>query len=221
MARTRRARRLARRSRLWAIASHRAGGAGRAARAHARHHGGGILFRRDRSAQHRGDRGSWRRRGHRIIARAPACPMPCSSMTARSPARGAGRDAVVAGAAAWRASCGTWAPGPDRSRSNGCWPIRRCAASRSKHGGAGRAHPAQRGELRGAGARDRSGHGAGPRSPDWPPPDAIFVGGGASDAGVLETVSTALRAGGRLVVMPLPCRRKRSCWHAIAASVAN
>ena len=33
-----------------------------------------------------------------------------------------------------------------------------------------------------------------------PPPDAIFVGGGASDAGVLETVSTALRAGGRLVV---------------------
>jgi precorrin-6Y C5,15-methyltransferase (decarboxylating) len=33
-----------------------------------------------------------------------------------------------------------------------------------------------------------------------PPPDAIFVGGGASDAGVLETVLTALRAGGRLVV---------------------
>jgi precorrin-6Y C5,15-methyltransferase (decarboxylating) len=33
-----------------------------------------------------------------------------------------------------------------------------------------------------------------------PPPDAIFVGGGASDAGVLETVLMALRAGGRLVV---------------------
>jgi precorrin-6B C5,15-methyltransferase / cobalt-precorrin-6B C5,C15-methyltransferase len=33
-----------------------------------------------------------------------------------------------------------------------------------------------------------------------PPPDAIFVGGGASDAGVLETVLTALPAGGRLVV---------------------
>jgi precorrin-6Y C5,15-methyltransferase (decarboxylating) len=33
-----------------------------------------------------------------------------------------------------------------------------------------------------------------------PPPDAIFVGGGASDPGVLEAVLTALRAGGRLVV---------------------
>ena len=33
-----------------------------------------------------------------------------------------------------------------------------------------------------------------------PPPDAIFVGGGAGDPGVLEAVLTALRAGGRLVV---------------------
>ncbi len=31
-------------------------------------------------------------------------------------------------------------------------------------------------------------------------PDAIFVGGGASDAGVLDTAARALRAGGRLVV---------------------
>jgi precorrin-6Y C5,15-methyltransferase (decarboxylating) len=33
-----------------------------------------------------------------------------------------------------------------------------------------------------------------------PPPDAIFVGGGASDAGVLDAVLAALRSGGRLVV---------------------
>jgi precorrin-6Y C5,15-methyltransferase (decarboxylating) len=31
-------------------------------------------------------------------------------------------------------------------------------------------------------------------------PDAIFIGGGASDAGVIETATTALRPGGRLVV---------------------
>jgi precorrin-6Y C5,15-methyltransferase (decarboxylating) len=33
-----------------------------------------------------------------------------------------------------------------------------------------------------------------------PVPDAIFVGGGASDAGVLDAVEAALRDGGRLVV---------------------
>jgi precorrin-6Y C5,15-methyltransferase (decarboxylating) len=33
-----------------------------------------------------------------------------------------------------------------------------------------------------------------------PPPDAIFVGGGASDPGVLDAVLAALRCGGRLVV---------------------
>jgi precorrin-6B C5,15-methyltransferase / cobalt-precorrin-6B C5,C15-methyltransferase len=33
-----------------------------------------------------------------------------------------------------------------------------------------------------------------------PPPDAIFVGGGADDPGVLDTARAALRAGGRLVV---------------------
>jgi precorrin-6Y C5,15-methyltransferase (decarboxylating) len=33
-----------------------------------------------------------------------------------------------------------------------------------------------------------------------PTPDAIFVGGGASDVGVLDAVETALRGGGRLVV---------------------
>jgi precorrin-6Y C5,15-methyltransferase (decarboxylating) len=33
-----------------------------------------------------------------------------------------------------------------------------------------------------------------------PTPDAIFVGGGASDAGVLDAVDAALRSGGRLVV---------------------
>ncbi len=35
---------------------------------------------------------------------------------------------------------------------------------------------------------------------DLPQPHAIFVGGGASDAGVLDQTITALRAGGRLVV---------------------
>ncbi len=33
-----------------------------------------------------------------------------------------------------------------------------------------------------------------------PPPEAIFVGGGASDPGVLDAVLAALRSGGRLVV---------------------
>jgi precorrin-6Y C5,15-methyltransferase (decarboxylating) len=35
---------------------------------------------------------------------------------------------------------------------------------------------------------------------DLPIPDAVFVGGGASDAGVLEAAIAALRPGGRLVV---------------------
>jgi len=33
-----------------------------------------------------------------------------------------------------------------------------------------------------------------------PPPDAVFVGGGASDSGVLDAAARALRSGGRLVV---------------------
>jgi precorrin-6B C5,15-methyltransferase / cobalt-precorrin-6B C5,C15-methyltransferase len=36
--------------------------------------------------------------------------------------------------------------------------------------------------------------------PGLPTPDAIFIGGGASDAGVLDAASRALRTGGRLVV---------------------
>jgi precorrin-6Y C5,15-methyltransferase (decarboxylating) len=35
---------------------------------------------------------------------------------------------------------------------------------------------------------------------DLPAPDAIFVGGGASDGGVIESVIAALRTGGRLVI---------------------
>jgi precorrin-6Y C5,15-methyltransferase (decarboxylating) len=35
---------------------------------------------------------------------------------------------------------------------------------------------------------------------DLPPPDAIFIGGGATDAGVLDACWAALRPGGRLVV---------------------
>jgi precorrin-6Y C5,15-methyltransferase (decarboxylating) len=44
-------------------------------------------------------------------------------------------------------------------------------------------------------------HGAAPDAlARLPAPDAIFVGGGASDAGVLDAVLAALRGGGRLVV---------------------
>jgi precorrin-6Y C5,15-methyltransferase (decarboxylating) len=44
-------------------------------------------------------------------------------------------------------------------------------------------------------------HGAAPQAlAALPPPDAIFVGGGASDPGVLDAAPAALRAGGRLVV---------------------
>ena len=35
---------------------------------------------------------------------------------------------------------------------------------------------------------------------DREPPDAVFIGGGASDAGVLDAATSVLRAGGRLVV---------------------
>ncbi len=35
--------------------------------------------------------------------------------------------------------------------------------------------------------------------PGWHTPDAIFIGGGGSDAGVLNAAIKALRAGGRLV----------------------
>ena len=44
-------------------------------------------------------------------------------------------------------------------------------------------------------------HGAAPAVlADLAPPDAIFVGGGASDPGVLDAAHAALRSGGRLVV---------------------
>ena len=44
-------------------------------------------------------------------------------------------------------------------------------------------------------------HGAAPQAlAGLPPPDAIFVGGGASDPGVLDAVLAALRGGGRLVI---------------------
>ena len=39
-----------------------------------------------------------------------------------------------------------------------------------------------------------------PRSPSLAPPDAIFIGGGASDPGMLDAATHALRPGGRLVV---------------------
>ena len=42
-----------------------------------------------------------------------------------------------------------------------------------------------------------------------PPPDAIFIGGGASDAGVLDAVIDALRPGGRLVVNAVTLRPRR------------
>ena len=42
-----------------------------------------------------------------------------------------------------------------------------------------------------------------PRPPHWPDlasPDAIFVGGGASEPALLDTAIAALRSGGRLVI---------------------
>ena len=50
------------------------------------------------------------------------------------------------------------------------------------------------------GLDDRRRRGAGGALPALPTPDAIFVGGGASDPGVLDAAARALRPGGRLVV---------------------
>jgi precorrin-6Y C5,15-methyltransferase (decarboxylating) len=41
---------------------------------------------------------------------------------------------------------------------------------------------------------------------ELPRPDAVFVGGGASDMGVLDAVAQALRSGGRLVVNAVTLR---------------
>ena len=44
-------------------------------------------------------------------------------------------------------------------------------------------------------------HGTAPAALEGlPPPDAIFIGGGASDPAVLDAAIAALRGGGRLVV---------------------
>ena len=61
------------------------------------------------------------------------------------------------------------------------------------------AHPPQCRGVRRAGLADRRRRGAGGvhRLADA---DAVFVGGGASDAGALDAAARALRAGGRLVV---------------------
>ena len=77
--------------------------------------------------------------------------------------------------------------------------IRRCAPSRSRRAPtAPRASAAMlqrsacRGSMSSKVTRRR-------RCPDSPTPDAIFVGGGASETGVLDAAIAALRPGGRLV----------------------
>ena len=54
-----------------------------------------------------------------------------------------------------------------------------------------------------------------------PPPDAIFIGGGASDAGVLDAAARALRAGGRLVVNAVTLETEALLLARHAASAAN
>ena len=63
-----------------------------------------------------------------------------------------------------------------------------------------RAHPAQRRGVRRAGTRSGRRLRAGLRCMGLPQPDAIFVGGGAAEPGLLDAAVAALRSGGRLVV---------------------
>ncbi len=55
-----------------------------------------------------------------------------------------------------------------------------------------------------------------------PAPDAIFIGGGARDAGVLDAALTALKSGGRLVVNAVTSGDRgaadRAAWPRAAAS---
>ena len=66
------------------------------------------------------------RRRERASSRAlPASPTVCSSMTARSPNGKSARSRCRRWRRAVANCCGTSAPAQARSRSNGCWPIRR------------------------------------------------------------------------------------------------
>ena len=87
-----------------------------------------------------------------------------------------------------------------RSASNGACAIRATAASRSRSAPSA---PSARAATRWTSARRRSTSAIG-RAPealaDLPAPDAVFIGGGASEAGVFEAAWTALKPGGRLVI---------------------
>ena len=137
----------------------------------------------------------------RVIARTPG--LADASVRARRPdhqARGPRGDVVVAGAAPRRAAVGhrrRLRLGGDRMDAG---RSARCARSRSSgepsapRASAAMPPPSACRASRSWKARRRR------RSPSSPPPDAIFIGGGAGDAGVLDAAIDALRPGGRLVV---------------------
>ena len=95
---------------------------------------------------------------------------------------------------------GTSAPVRARSPSSGCGLIRRAARSPSRSGRTGPS--ASRRNAAALGVPDLSvveGH-APEALADLAAPDAIFVGGGATELGLLDACLAALRPGGRLVV---------------------
>ena len=95
--------------------------------------------------------------------------------------------------------CGTSAPAPARSPSNGCWRIPRCALRQSRP--APTAPRASGATLRPSACLS-SKWWRGARRRLWrslAAPDAVFIGGGASEPGVLDTAIAALKPGGRLV----------------------
>ena len=125
--------------------------------------------------------------GARIIARAAGLPMPCSSMTARSPSAKSAPSRCRRSRRAAANCCGTSAPAPARSRSNGCWPTRRCAPSRSRRGPDRAARIRRNAAAFGVPGLDVI-EGAAPAAlaTACRQPDAIFIGGGAADRGVLD-----------------------------------
>jgi hypothetical protein len=122
-----------------------------------------------------------------------------SSMMARSPNGKSGRVTLSAlGAASRRTACGMLARAPARSASNGCCAIPRCGQLPSSNRLIGPcASPATLG-LRRAWTCVVEGQ-APPALQSLPEPDAIFIGGGGSEDGVIETAIAALKSGGRLV----------------------
>ena len=128
---------------------------------------------------------------------------PRRRLRARRPAHQAGRPRLRAGPArpGARSDCsGTSAPAPDRWPSSGPGPIRAAGRSPSR-----RTRPGPRGSpgtpAGSACPVSRCSPASAPEGlAGLPLPHAIFVGGGASVAGVLENCWQALTVGGRMVV---------------------